>query len=115
MAEESKGRELFIVDNSTQRWTGLRYLEEWTAIARAFDIATGYFEIGALLALDGKWQSLDKIRILMGTEVTYRTRQALLDAVRQRAVNVLDSSLRGGKGPQAVSSRRTGRSRSASR
>jgi hypothetical protein len=25
-----------------------------------------YFEIGSLLALDGKWQPLDKIRILMG-------------------------------------------------
>ena len=35
-------------------WTGLRYLEEWSGIAKAFDIATGYFEIGAILALDGK-------------------------------------------------------------
>ena len=51
-----KGRDLFIVDNSVSGWTGLRYLEEWSEIARAFDIATGYFEIGGLLALDGKWQ-----------------------------------------------------------
>jgi hypothetical protein len=31
------------------------------------------------LALDGKWQKLDKIRILMGDEVTARTRQAILE------------------------------------
>jgi hypothetical protein len=66
MSVDSKGRDLFIVDNSVSGWTGLRYLEEWTSIAKAFDIATGNFEIGALLAFDGKWQQLEKIRILMG-------------------------------------------------
>ena len=89
----SAGRGLFIVDNSVSGWTGLRYLEEWSGIAKAFDIATGYFEIGALLALDGKWQGLDKIRILMGSETTHRTRKALLDAVRAKAVDQLDTSL----------------------
>jgi superfamily II DNA or RNA helicase len=88
-----RGRDLFIVDNSVSGWTGLRYLEEWSRIAKAFDIATGYFEIGALLALDGKWQHLEKIRILMGAEMTHRTRQALLDAVRKRALEVLDGSI----------------------
>jgi hypothetical protein len=57
MTVESKGRDLFIVDNSVSGWTGLRYPEEWTGITKAFDIATGYFEIGTLLALDGKWQA----------------------------------------------------------
>lgn len=90
---DRSGRDLFIVDNSVSGWTGLRYLEEWASIAKAFDIATGYFEIGALLALDGKWQPLEKLRILMGAEMTYRTRRALLDAVRERAVAVLDSSI----------------------
>ena len=51
MTVDSKGRELFIVDNSVSGWTGLRYLEEWSSIVKAFDIATGYFEIGALLTL----------------------------------------------------------------
>jgi hypothetical protein len=51
----------------------LKYLQDWTEIANAFDIATGYFEIGSLLALDGKWRKLDKIRILMGNEVSART------------------------------------------
>lgn len=36
------------------------------------------------LALDGKWQKLEKIRILMGDEVSQRTRQALLDGLRSR-------------------------------
>ena len=93
MSAESKGRDLFIVDNSVSGWTGLRYLEEWSGIAKSFDIATGYFEIGALLALDGKWQPLKKIRILMGAETTHRTRKALLEAVRTRAVQILDDSI----------------------
>ena len=74
MTAESKVRDLFIVDNSISGWTGLKYLEEWTDISKSFDIATGYFEIGSLLALDGKWQRLKKIRILMGSETTHRTR-----------------------------------------
>ena len=48
MNTDSTGRGLFIVDNSVTGWTGLRYLEEWAEIAKAFDIATGFFEIGAL-------------------------------------------------------------------
>jgi superfamily II DNA or RNA helicase len=86
------GGELFIVDNSDESWKGLKYLHDWTEIASAFDIATGYFEIGALLALDGKWQKLDKIRILMGDEVTPRTRQALLDGLKARITQTLDAS-----------------------
>ncbi|MCY4372443.1 MAG: hypothetical protein OXC31_01645 [Spirochaetaceae bacterium] len=85
MTVDSKGRELFMVDHSVSGWTGLQYLEEWSGIAKAFDIATRYFGIGALLALDGKWQGLDKIRILMGAETTHRTRKATLDAVRAQA------------------------------
>jgi superfamily II DNA or RNA helicase len=97
MTADSKGRDLFIVDNSVSGWTALRYLEEWSGIAKAFDIATGYFEIGSLLALDGKWQPLEKIRILMGAETTQRTRKALLDAVRARAVQILDGSIEADK------------------
>lgn len=97
MSTTPKSRELFIVDNSVSGWTGLRYLEEWTGIAKSFDIATGYFEIGALLALDGKWQGLDKIRILIGAEMTHRTRKALLEAVRERALQMLAGSIEADK------------------
>ena len=76
------GGDLFIVDNSVSGWTGLEYLRQWTELANAFDIATGFFEVGSLLALDGEWQRLDKIRILMGGEVSQRTKRALLDGMR---------------------------------
>ena len=99
MSVDSKSRELFIVDNSVSGWTGLRYLEEWSGIAKAFDIASGYFEIGALLALDGRWQGLGKIRILMGSEATHRTRKAVLEAVRAQALDRLDESIEGDKEP----------------
>ena len=99
MTVNSKGRELFIVDNSVSGWTGIRYMEEWSSIAKALDIATGYFEIGALLALDGKWQGLDKIRILMGAETTHRTRDAILQAVRMQALDRLDESIEEDKAP----------------
>ena len=99
MTTRPRGRSLFIVDNSVSGWTGLRYLSEWTGIAKSFDIATGYFEIGALLALDGKWQGLDRIRILMGAETTHRTRKALLEAVRRNALVRLDESLEEDKKP----------------
>ncbi|OGO50156.1 MAG: hypothetical protein A2148_10855 [Chloroflexi bacterium RBG_16_68_14] len=58
-------------------------------MAHTFDIATSYFEIGALLGLDGHWQKLDKIHILMGDEVTKRTRNALLAGV----AGTLDDSI----------------------
>jgi phosphatidylserine/phosphatidylglycerophosphate/cardiolipin synthase-like enzyme len=93
MTEARSGKDLFIVDNSVSGWTGLRYLEEWCGIAKSFDIATGFFEIGSLLALDGKWQGLEKIRILMGAETAARSRRLLLAAVTARAVDVLNTSL----------------------
>jgi len=89
----AQGGNLFIVDNSDAGWTGLRYLHDWCDIAKRFDIATGYFEIGALLGLDGEWQKLEKIRVLMGDEVTHRTRAELLKAVKARAEQHLDTSI----------------------
>jgi PLD-like domain len=87
------GGELFIVDNSDSEWKGLKYLQDWTEIASAFDIASGFFEIGSLLALDGRWQQLDKIRILLGAEMSARTRQALLEGLRRRTDQILDQSI----------------------
>lgn len=84
--------DLFVVDNSDSDWKVKNYLHEWTEIAKAFDIATGYFEIGALLALDGQWQKLEKLRILMGDEVTKRTKKALLAGV-ETVKGILDNSI----------------------
>lgn len=70
------GSELFIVDNSEDDWKVSRYLHDWCVLSKSIDIATGYFEIGSLLKLDGEWQKVDKIRILMGDEISRRTRKA---------------------------------------
>lgn len=86
------GSELTIVDNSNDDWKVLRYLHDWCQLSKAIDVATGYFEIGSLLALKDEWQKVDQLRILMGDEVTLRTKAAFtagLAAVRNR----LDASL----------------------
>jgi superfamily II DNA or RNA helicase len=81
MSEKRKGGDLFIVDNSDSDWKVRDYLHDWTDLAQSFDVATGYFEIGALLALDGQWQKLDHMRVLMGDEVSKRTRKAVLAGI----------------------------------
>lgn len=95
-AASSRGADLFIVDNSDDQWKALRYLHDWCDIAKAMDIATGYFEIGSLLALDGQWQKLDNIRILMGDEVSARTQDAFVRAV-DGVKKKLDDSIEGEK------------------
>src|ERR1700726_3875541 len=86
------GSELFIVDNSDDDWKVLRYLHDWCQISKSIDIATGYFEIGSLLALDGEWQKVDRIRILMGDEVSSRTKEAF-DRTLAQITTALDSSI----------------------
>ena len=92
MPEEAKlqGGDLFIVDNGDQDWKVRRYLQDWTEIAHSFDIATGYFEIGALLSLDGQWQKLDHVRILMGDEVSKRTKKEPCSPESRRSRRKLD-------------------------
>jgi SNF2 family DNA or RNA helicase len=45
------------------------------------DIGTGVFEIGSFLLLEGLWQNLDRIRILMGDETTRRTKREIVKAL----------------------------------
>src|SRR4029077_18131112 len=86
------GSELFIVDNSDTDWKVLRYLHDWCQISRQFDIASGYFELGALLGLKEEWQKVNKIRILMCEEVSLRTKDAFAQGLR-RMRHKLDQSL----------------------
>ena len=86
------GSELFIVDNSEEDWKVLRYLHDWCQLSKSIDIATGYFEIGSLLALRDEWQKVDQIRILMGDEVSLRTKNAFAEGF-QRVRQHLDISL----------------------
>ncbi|MCK5243605.1 DEAD/DEAH box helicase family protein, partial [bacterium] len=87
------GSELFIVDNSHEDWKVLRYLRDWCPISRGLDIATGYFEIGSLLALQDEWQKVDHIRILMGDEYSQRTRQTFEQGLAENIKQKLDQSL----------------------
>lgn len=86
------GSELFIVDNSDDEWRALRYIRDWCQISRSIDVASAYFEIGSLLALEGEWQRVDEIRVLMGDEVSRRSRKAFEQAVSER-VSRLDGSV----------------------
>nr|WP_255459689.1 helicase-related protein [Micrococcus sp. TA1] len=73
--------EQFIVDNTAEDWKALEYVREWCDISTAIDIATGHFEIGAFLALDGAWQKVDKIRLLIGGETSRTTADAIATAL----------------------------------
>jgi len=86
----------FIIDNSDSAQSVVDYLRAQASSARALDIASGYFEIGALLALDGVWQPLDQLRLLMGDEVSHRTRAAFEEALRT-LTRRLDDSLEAAK------------------
>ena len=74
---------LYIVDNADETRSVKRYLTEWCPISKQLDVATGYLEIGGLLTLDTQWQKLDKVRIILGNEVTKRT-----GAVLQKAADI---------------------------
>ena len=90
------GGELFIVDNSDEDWKVQRYTHDWCQLNKQFDVATGYFDIGSLLALNGEWQKVGRIRILMGDYVSGRTRKACADASSEnwkRIKKGLDDSL----------------------
>lgn len=73
--------EQFIVDNTAEDWKALQYVREWCDISSAIDIATGHFEIGAFLALDGAWQKVEKIRLLIGGETSRTTADAIAAAL----------------------------------
>ena len=69
--------DLYIVDNSTEQQSVKEYLTDWCKVSKQMDVATGYLEIGGFLALDTHWQKLDKIRIILGNEMTKRTKDVI--------------------------------------
>ena len=86
------GSDLFIVDNSDTAWKVRRYLKEWCDYSQGMDVATGFFEVGGLLALDGAWQAVPNIRILMGNEVSMRTKRAFTEGLTEIKAH-LDQSI----------------------
>ena len=83
---------LYIVDNSSEDQSVKHYLKEWCSVSKQMDIATGYLEIGGLLTLDTEWQKLDKIRIILGNEVTKRTKE-VIDAAVSALLERLNTSI----------------------
>lgn len=82
---------LYTVDNSTEAQSVKTYLKDWCSVSKQMDIATGYLEIGGLLALDGDWQKLDKVRIILGSEVTQRTHDVVTAAMNAIVARLKDS------------------------
>lgn len=83
---------LYIIDNASDDRSVKRYLTEWCSVSKQMDIATGYLEIGGLLSLDTHWQKMDKIRIILGNEMTKRTRD-VIDTVVQTMLTHFNNSL----------------------
>ena len=81
MESRRSAEDFFIVDNSDEHWKAIEYVRQWCEISETIDIAAGYFEIGALLALDGQWQKVDRIRILIGSETSRQTAEIIAEAI----------------------------------
>jgi superfamily II DNA or RNA helicase len=73
-----------IIDNRDPN-TVLESLQRLLPESRDFDVATGYFEIGSLLALESFWNSLESVRILMGDETQKRTKKELVESIRKES------------------------------
>jgi hypothetical protein len=82
----------FIVENSASDRKVVHHVAEWCIPGASLDIATGTFEIGGLLALGKHWPHTAAIRILMGDQVSLRTKTHL-DRAIARLTSELDQSL----------------------
>lgn len=60
--------------------------------SRTADIATGYFEVGAFLALDGDWQALQGVRLLMGDDLLRVTKSIFVQALRDKRNNGIENA-----------------------
>lgn len=73
-----------IIDNREPN-TVLESLKRLLPESKTLDVATGFFEIGSLLSLDGFWNSLEGIRIIMGDETQRRTRKELIENIKRES------------------------------
>jgi superfamily II DNA or RNA helicase len=68
-----------IIDNQVE--VTLRdAIVQLSQITKDLDVATGFFELGSLLSLDGFWQRIGKVRILLGDAAGRTTRKELVAA-----------------------------------
>lgn len=80
-----------LIDNTPGR-TVLEALGALLPSTRNWDIATGFLEIGAFPLLESLWQSVEKVRIVLGDETTRRTRHELLEALRQQSEESIEAA-----------------------
>ena len=73
-----------ILDNRNNN-TVLNALQKLVPSLQKLDVATGVFEVGSLLQLEGLWQQVPKIRIMMGTETTKTTKKAIVEALLDKS------------------------------
>jgi superfamily II DNA or RNA helicase len=78
-----------LIDNRDEN-TVLKALLGLLPHTAKLDVATGTFEIGALLSLGASWHSIEAIRIVMGDETTRRTRQVLLESLTRQTDESLE-------------------------
>jgi len=69
-----------IIDNRGDN-TVVRALQRLLPNLQRMDVATGVFEVGSFLLLEGLWQDLERIRILMGHETTKTTKKVIVEAL----------------------------------
>ncbi|MEO0124008.1 MAG: hypothetical protein ABIL69_08420 [candidate division WOR-3 bacterium] len=74
-----------IIDNREDN-TLLGHLKSLLPQVVSLDIATGYFEIGALLSLEDSWQKLKRLRIILGDETSKRTRRELIESAQRQLI-----------------------------
>ena len=66
-----------IIDNRGENKV-LRALQRLLPNLQSMDIATGVFEIGSFLLLEGLWQDLDRIQILVREDATSSTKRGIV-------------------------------------
>ena len=59
--------------------------------AAAWDVASGSFEVGQLLALGAAWQAVPKVRVLLGDETARRRPRELQDDLRRRSDDSIEA------------------------
>jgi len=72
-----------VIDNRGEN-TLLALLKSLLPQAVSLDIATGYFEIGSLLALQNSWRYLKNLRVILGDETSKRTRRELIESIKRQ-------------------------------
>jgi superfamily II DNA or RNA helicase len=92
-SENQVNLDQFIVDNKSDSLTVGAFLTEWCQVSSELNIATGYFDTKAFNSLEPGWKTLEKIRLLMGAEVTSGVRSQILKAVKAKVLSELENTL----------------------